>query len=607
MKSHVRDVLSILTCVFMDAARKCSTDKVQFGRDLVTIRSRVKDEGLSFITIALPNFGRDFESALEAGKVSPSSFQGWKRRGCLPAFLRGFTTLVFDTSGKIKEETDVAEAIEGIRQITYAFKKLHLACSPQRQQAAIKSFRDCEAGLAEFAMREGEHAEFVRISHLLYGTVFGYHFDSRDAIPKHGPGSTAEGIRGNQKYLQHTWYERLEPFFPVDSFVLPSLCDIDEQLEVIRMVPEDEELPVRVTLVPKTLKTPRVIAIEPVCMQYTQQALARLIIDRLETSYMTTGHINFRNQSINRELAMSSSLDRSLATIDLSEASDRVPASMVFDMLSFNPDLRDAVFACRSRSAKLPSGDILPLRKFASMGSALCFPIEAMYFFVALIHGLLRRAQLPVTLRNIKSVSESVYVYGDDLIVPADAVEAIVEVLQLYNCKVNTNKSFWKGNFRESCGMDAFKDVEVTPIYVRELRPLDGRYAAKYVLSRIACSNNFYNKGYWITADHLKRVVERMVGILPLVLEESPGVGWVNFQRGYSVQRWSKKLHRYEVRTLVATPSYQKDSLDGYPALQKFFLTSLYRDATDKVDEEHLQRTARYGTVSTKRRWTTPY
>lgn len=607
MKSHERDLLSILECIIIDASRKCYTDKVQFGRDLKTIRSRVKNEGLSFLTITLPNFGKDFESSLENSEVSNALFSGWKKRACLPAFLQGFTRLIFDASGKLKETPDVA-AIEGVRQISYAFKKLQLPCSRKREQDAIQKFQECEAVLQSFSVPRNEISDFCHLSHLVLGSVFGYTFDSLNTVPRHGPGATAEGISGNQKYLQHTWHERLQPFFPIDSFVFPYLEDIQTNLEDVKFVPEDDELPVKVTLVPKTLKTPRVIAIEPVCMQYTQQALAGYIIPRLERSWLTTGHINFTDQTVNQQLALAASSDKLMATLDLSEASDRVSASLVYDMLSFSPDLRDAVFACRSKRAKLPNGDILPLSKFASMGSALCFPIESMFFYCVILHGLFKKTGLPVTLRNIYSLSRNVYVYGDDLVIPSDAVDVVIETLQTFGCKVNSTKSFWKGNFRESCGMDVFSGDVVTPTYVREPRPFDERSPAKFVLSRVAASNNFYLRGYWVTASWLKNQVERYISFtFPLVQSTSPGVGWLNFQGGISCQRWNLKLHRYEVRTVVAVPVYKKDHLDGWAALEKYFLTSLHRRTTDTVDEMHLQRSARYGTVSMKRRWTTPY
>jgi hypothetical protein len=387
---------------------------------------------------------------------------------------------------------------------------------------------------------------------------------------------------------------------------LEHAMDEEDGLAQVSFAQEEQELPVRVTPVPKTLKGPRIIAIEPVCMQYAQQALASYIIKKLETSKFTSGHINFRDQEINKKLALSASSTGVYATIDLSDASDRVPLSAVYDMFYCNPDLGDAILACRSKAAQLPSGEILPLKKFASMGSALCFPIESMYFFSAVLTARLEIHDLPLTFSNLKYLIRDVFVYGDDIIIPADEADAIARILTgVFYCKVNSTKSFWTGWFRESCGMDAYKGESVTPTYLRCLQPGNRKSVAE-LLSWIATSNLFYERGYWITASYMKDVVERIIGILPIVFKGSPGLGWISFQRGTTVHRWNKKLHRPEVSTYVASPVYKRDPLDGWSALLKFFLsTSKSRD--EEIDEKHLQRTSRSGTVSMKRRWVTPY
>lgn len=334
MKSHVSLPISILESVFIDASRKCYTviGPVHWERDWITILSRIKHEGLSFLTITLPDFGKAFEKALDRGQVDPTQdFQGWKRRGCLPAFLSGFTGLVFDRTGKVKEDADVS-AVEAVRQIAYCFKKLQLSCSREREIAAINAYLDCEAGFETFSEPE-DIDTFLDISQLIWGNLFYRDFCLDSLIPKHGPGATEERIRGNSKYVFRTWHERLQPYFPMDSYVSPSIEGFMDQRDHVKVVPEEQEQPVRVVLVPKTLKTPRVIAIEPVCMQYTQQALARYIIPRLEGSGITAGHINFTNQRVNQELALISSQTGHLATLDLSEASDRVPSSLVYAML----------------------------------------------------------------------------------------------------------------------------------------------------------------------------------------------------------------------------------------------------------------------------------
>lgn len=474
MKSHEKELLTMAGCILRDAAAKCSTDNdASVSRDLRTIADRVTHEGLSFLMMTLPDFGKAFEQCLAVGQVAPTAFAGWRKRLRLPAFLQGFVSLVFNAeTGGLLNDPDIA-AIEGVRQICLSFKKLPVPCSPARERAALRGYEEVECELSE-TMCSGNADLFNQVSALLWSSLLDGSYDPSRLIPRHGPGQTAEGITGNRKYSQRVWYERLEPFFPSDAFIMSTvnhMMDSTEGLECVRYVEVEDEMPVQVRLVPKTLKAPRIIAMEPVCMQYAQQALAAELVQRIESHWLTRGHVNFTDQTINQRLAISASSDESLATLDLSEASDRVPLSLVHDMMSSRPDYRDAILACRSSAAQLPDGKVISLRKFASMGSALCFPIESLYFYIVILVALFEKYGTPVTYRDMYKLSRKVFVYGDDIIVPVDAVGAVMDTLTKFYCRVNTAKSFWNGKFRESCGMDAFDGERVTPTYLRRFRP----------------------------------------------------------------------------------------------------------------------------------------
>ena len=308
---------------------------------------------------------------------------------------------------------------------------------------------------------------------------------------------------------------------------------------------------------------------------------------------------------MNRELALSSSKDGKFATMDLSSASDLVPYKVAIRMFDSIPDIQGAISACRSTKAQMPDGTIVPLVKFASMGSALCFPVEAMYFYTLCVKALLEKHNLPVTYTNICSVGSRVYVYGDDIIVPTDDADIVAETLQKYCCKVNTTKSFFSGSFRESCGMDAFNGEEVTPTYVRNLLPSNKRNSSA-VISCVATSNLFYRRGYWRAADFLKQKVEKVIGKLPITSEQADGLGWQSFQPRVSYQRWGTRYQRPEVRTWVASPVYQVDVVDGYHALTKSLLHLESGPPGLFSDGKKLQRSARHGAVALKRRWVSP-
>lgn len=618
MKSNVSDYLKFIECIYIDASMKCTAD-VSDLRDLETIRSRVENEGFSFLTITLPQFARDFERSLALGYVDTSLFVGFKRAkgGSIPAFLQGMTCHIFDReTGRMFEyedsnnigttPSDISTLVDSVRQICLTFKKVEIECTPKRVQSALESFISIEQSLETFCVSDEDVTKFLGVSSMLWDNMV-VDFSTNQCIPKHGPGATAERISGNQKFNWQRWHDRLEPYFPViDSCYPLGISSHLGALEKLTMVPETEEQPVRVVSVPKTLKSPRIIAIEPCCMQYAQQGIRSYLYDKVESWWLTAGHVNFRDQSINQELAITSSKTGQLATIDLSDASDRVPRSLALEMFRGSPDLRDAIDSCRSTRAQLPDGRLVsPLRKFASMGSALCFPVEAMYFYTICVVALLEAQNLPMSQENIFNVSRDLYVYGDDIIVPTTYAVAVLDNLQKYNCKVNANKTFVSGSFRESCGADAFAGYTVTPIYLRQLRP-ENRRQSSQIISWFSTANMLYQKGYWRASQFMFNQLERIVGYIPYVSENSEALGRISYLGYRSAEKWNANLQRFEIRALVPRPVYRTDKLEGYGALAKSLLgiSSIPLQGIGGISDcSHLERSALYGAVILKRRW----
>lgn len=637
------DYLEVVEAIYIDATTKCTAD-VSDLRDLETIRSRVKHEGMSFLTISLPRFALGFERSLATEQIDPSNFAGFQlvKNGVIPVFLQGILGQMFDreTGKMIKYEpprdnqvscelatSDFPTLVEAVRQICRSFAKIEIDCSPRRVQSALDSFYSIEQELQTFSAPDEERAKFLAVSHMLWDNMVA-DFSVSKLLPKHGPGATAEKITGNSKHSWQRWHDRLEPYFPLLSNGYPlGLPEDAEELKNVSIVSEDDEQPVRVVVVPKTLKSPRIIAIEPVCMQYTQQAIRDYLYDTLESYSVTRDRVNFRDQSINQRMALIASTTGDHVTIDLSEASDRVPLSLAMEMFGASPELRDSILACRSTSATLPDGRIIrPLGKFASMGSALCFPIEAMFFYTICIVALMEDNGLSYTFRNIKKMAREVYIYGDDIIAPKVNADAILDHLQKNNCKVNTEKTFRSGNFRESCGVDAFGGYVVTPTYIRRVRP-KGRQQSTELISWCATANLFYQKGYWRTASLMFNYIEKILGPLPYVLETSSALGRYSFLGLETVGRQNPKLQRNEIFGWIPKPVYRSDILDGWAALTKCFLLMDQHAPKERrlpkgsekllmgldnpelfeeegvIDKNHLKRTALHGTATLKRRW----
>jgi hypothetical protein len=593
--------------------------------DYKKLESRVEHEGLSFLTITLPSFAKDFERSLEAKKVDSSVFVGFQRRqGPLPIFLGGFLSQVFDSSNGLLLDSPSIDAIFAIRQLTLMFKKIKLPSTPARERAAMRGYIECENEVkraAELGSTE-LYKRFSRIAALLYSDVFSElenELYEGTLTPRHGPGATADGLRGNAKYHQLEWPQRMEAVFSYWENAAPGghYASLDHFAEVDFVEPGSER-PVKVISVPKTLQTPRIIAIEPTSMQYMQQAVSKKMSELLESSIIAGntrsnvvfGQIGFKDQVPNRLLAHEGSLTGSLATLDLSEASDRVSMRHVESLVSFWPLLQEALEVTRSSKASVPGWGIVPLSKYASMGSALTFPVEAMTFLVAVYMGLEERLGRHITRKDVQSMRGKVRIYGDDIIIPVDLVRPVIGNLELLGFKINAGKSFWNGNFRESCGGDYFSGSDVTPVRVTRVFP-SSRADVSEIQSLVALRNLFYSRGLWQTAKYLDSVVRKVLPYFPIVGPTSDLLGRhsVCFTYNDSVvnKRGTKmcpKLHRPLVKGYVARSRIPDSKASGFGALLKFFL----KQGDDPfADPKHLERQGRPDSVDINIRWRPPF
>jgi hypothetical protein len=598
MEETMKSLMLLLKSTLQDCSAHCCTSTT---RDYIYISGRVEHEGLSFLTITLGDFASDFEKSLEHGHIEPSSFRSFRKLGAIPKLFSGMLALVFNKDGKLLNEPSIA-AISCIRQVCRMFKKIELPCTEERNAAAIQGYIKVEQDLSLVIpeLRKTDlYSRFLRFSDIIWSETLCKEVEilsSYSHIPKHGTGAVATKMLQNQKYNWRVWHQRLEEYFPSSEFCYSSSAAFLEESSKISLVDPAQEQPVRVVFVPKTLKTPRVIAIEPACMQYTQQSLLLLLVDRLEKAPMTSRHINFTKQSINAKLALVNSRSKKLATMDLSEASDRVSADVVYDMLRSVPLLRDAMMACRSTTAALPNGITIPLGKYASMGSALCFPVESMVFYTLLLFSECERLRLPLSRRSISIVKKNVFVYGDDLILPVDGVLSATSTLTAFGLKVNASKSFSKGNFRESCGMDAYNGVDVTPVYIRRMLP-SSRHDVRCHVSAVEASNQFYKNGFFATAEFLENHISKSGYKFPYVSDTASCVGYKGRNKPLTVHRYNRELHRAEVRALVVVVKKQSDTIDGYAALMKWFLQGL------NPDKKHYLHSVRSGSQAIKTRW----
>jgi hypothetical protein len=584
-----------------DAAVQCCTSA---SLDLKRIKTRYEHEGIGVLTLSLPEIGKAFERSLSEGRVTDDLLSLTGSQARFPVFLRNFFLLVFERDGGLLLDNPSVTAIQAIRQLTLAFSKVLLPCSDTREERAFAAYVECEQSLKDtvLAISSENLRDLQRISSMLFRNVF-TQIDrivyEGGVVPRHGPGSTAEKLLGNKKFKQLEWTDRLESIFPAMENLIPSFR-YHQSLDELKWLDPGSERPVRVVSVPKTLKTPRIIAIEPTCMQYMQQGLMELFVKYLESDSLVQDMVGFTDQKPNQLLAQEGSLTGELATLDLSEASDRVSLRLVSSILHPWHSLFQAVLATRSTRADVPGHGIVPLFKFASMGSALTFPMEEIAFLAIIFYAVEQKLGRRLTFKDIASLKGRVRVYGDDLIVPTDIVPNVVSALNLFGFKVNRDKSHVTGRFRESCGKEYFDGHDVSIYRVRRLLP-SRRSDAPEVISAVSLRNQAYWSGYWGVADYLDDFLRRLIP-LPNVAKTSSVLGRQSVL-GYSEDGFDKNLQRPKVKGMVVRTLIPASPLDDEWALLKFHL----KRGREPYASDHLERQGRPWVVGITLRWACPF
>jgi hypothetical protein len=437
----------------------------------------------------------------------PSDFKTQKGLGNIPAFMQVYFNRVFDAHGCLRDDAD-PYAVQHLRQVLFFAYKLELPYRTKDEQAVIAKFVQTEREID--LTDDVETQQILNVAQYITSDVF-RGFDPKEIIPRHGPGAVATGERLDDKWAFARLYNGIHQLYPYyEYFIVGWGRELADRLDWYNSLERHESGVAKVVLVPKDSRGPRLISSEPLEYQWIQQGLGRKIMSHLESFWMTRGNINFEHQSTNQALALSSSLDGSYATLDLNDASDRVSLELV-EKIFGHGDLKlllRCLKACRSTATRLPNGDILPLKKFAPMGSALCFPVEAFVFWVIMVAAVSRHYKMQPS-----EVGKRVFVYGDDIIIPTDWVSLCIQTLESCSLKVNKTKSCTTGNFRESCGVDAFKGVIVTPLRLRKLwssRKTDGSAYASYT----SLANMLGNR-YTAASNYLWEKLEEVYGVIP--------------------------------------------------------------------------------------------
>jgi hypothetical protein len=361
--------------------------------------------------------------------------------------------------------------------------------------------------------------------------------------------------------------------------------------------------------VPKTCTARRTITVEPLLNQFVQQGLndhLRMEIDRCSVMRRC---LTLTTQVPNQKLALEGSLTGAWVTIDLSSASDRLSTELVETVFANRPRYLAAMLGCRTPLVEI-DGTSLSMRKYAGMGNATTFPIQSCVFALIALASMIDIGS-KISIKKLEALASNVHVFGDDIVIRREYYPVFAEWIESCGLKINRGKTFSAGNFRESCGVDAYKGHNVAPVYLRYDPSMTSSDPSCYVGVLSTC-NQLWLQCMYSTSEVLRELLDRKFS-LPLVPSESHGLGYHTRQEVRTIQRWSSTLHRFEVRTYVPVPVREKDPLDGMPALMKFFHNSerrykrkfetIYSPRSEVADSAHLESSVRRFNLNLRKRW----
>lgn len=182
----------------------------------------------------------------------------------------------------------------------------------------------------------------------------------------------------------------------------------------------------RFSSVPKNNETNRPINIEPFGNILVQSSIGLGLKACLEKYYQVTLD---KLPDVHR--VRISNLDD--ATIDLKNASDRISVDLCRFLLPKR--IFTSLMNARSPYVLGLDNDFRPTNKISSMGNGFTF--ELMSLILTAISRVL---------------DDKASVFGDDIIISVSKAKRLIELLESVGLKVNRDKSFIDGDFRESCG-----------------------------------------------------------------------------------------------------------------------------------------------------------
>lgn len=585
----MKSLLSLYMAL-LDDVQRLHPEVCGLSRDLFTIEARIEHEGASFVACALPALCKVFDQSLACGRMGHAV--GFSYSGSIPRFLGGMFSLVFDSkTGLLIEDADVG-IVKSIRQILLFCKKL-LPEDDRRDVLDLSTQEEfCDVDSQVKALPPTLLGFLQHVTQYVLRNL-----DSFDGLKgRHGPGAVAEGFTSNQK-----WDDVYHGLVDFDHRLMEAGYDLPAMLMCSIPPPvlsdEPTSLKSKLVCVPKSFTKLRTITVEPCLNQFIQQAYGEHLRSQIRECPILGSSLDLTDQSKNQHLALEGSRTGDWCTIDLSSASDLLSNELVAEVFKRFPRFLRGITQCRTPIVTSRVGDVI-MKKYAGMGNATTFPIQSVVFAILAICGSVNQGRLP-RYRDVCRAARNVRVYGDDIIVRKDAYPLVSWWLTSFGLKINQAKTFSEGNFRESCGWDCYRGALVHPVYLNYQSLLTSKEPKAYA-SLVSKSNQLWLECYYKVSEAIREEVDKGFP-LPLLSSRSQALGWYTRQEVRSSTRWNRSLHRFEVKSYVVQSIRRKDTLDGLPALVKFF--HRVPQSFEVIDKEHLKSSPHKYRIKLVKRW----
>jgi len=436
------------------------------------------------------------------------------------------------------------------------YKKFVDIVSPGADAAALEKFKEVNLSCLNWRLHLGNSWDEVLLGELKTSL---YNFFNPDGLPlitgldqifdlgRVGPGASV-GARGSDFYTKlfdsplTTTSDSLYKHYRARLQYFPRWADA-ENTRYAHHGGSRVVLGSRLHFVPKTCDISRLICVEPNLNMFYQLGLGTVLERRLREVY----NISLDDQpELNRELARIGSLDGSFSTIDLSSASDSLSLGMLTevlprDVLSWLKFLRSPVSTIGDEQVEF--------NMVSTMGNGFTFPLQTVLFSCAL--SACHRARNIPMYRSLETRRRpgNYGVFGDDIVCHSNVTRDILRLLNILGFRVNPEKTFTEGRFRESCGRDFFRGHDIRGFYIRKLRTMQDRYVAINGL-------NLWSAKTGITLLETQKYLLSYVRkrYVPVHENEDAGIivpSFVVDDLRVDPRTWSIRYRRYEPRLLV--------------------------------------------------------